>query len=56
MENTVIDEVSEAEENNTTQLKLGSLLLSESKSDNLVPKPSQQADNVKKSFVGSSSG
>ena len=38
MEQTVIEEVSEAEENNTTQLKLGRLLLSESKSDNITPK------------------
>ena len=44
MEKSVIDEVSEAEENNTTQLKLGRLLLSENKSENQDNRTSQPAD------------
>ena len=44
LEESVIAEVSEAEENNATQLKLGRLLLSENKSENQDNKTSQPAD------------
>ena len=44
LKESVIAEVSEAEENNATQLKLGRLLLSENKSENQDNKSSQPAD------------